>query len=350
MTRALRPICIALCAAALLLPPASAHAQPSGPSAGAADTAKQAFERGNVLAKALKWEEAAAEYRQAWALRQAWDIAGNLGIAESEQKQWPEAAEHLAYALRHFPPSGKPDYRKVLEMRMAEARQQVGALSITVDRAGAQVMVDGKSVGTSPLLGEMFVTAGEHVVEVKLLGYTATPKTTQVSLGATQRIELSLAEATPLVPSTAAPVGPRPETGPEVPPGTRGGPSVPLLVAGTTIAAAGVAVGIGLVVAGADKFGDADTNRSTLDATSGTHACSRPELAAQCDAFDSAYKQAGTLRNAGIASIVGGVVVGGLTASYWLATRNGNSGATTGMRASARVAPNAAAVSLSGSF
>ncbi|MEJ7730018.1 MAG: PEGA domain-containing protein [Polyangiaceae bacterium] len=351
MSRALHAASLALCAGALFLTVSPASAQSNAASTGAVDAAKQAFETGNTLAKQLKWSEAAVEYRKAWSTRKAWDISGNLGIAESELKQWPEAAEHLAYGLRHFPPSGKADHRKVLEMRMAEARKHVGTLDIGVDRPGAEVTVDGRIVGDSPLEGEQFVAGGEHVVEAKLAGYAADTKRVRVEVGKVERVRLALVEASAAAPVGTAPVASdRSPSTPELPPDRHNEPNAALLVAGGVTAAAGVAVGIGLIVAGATKFDDADRARTALEQKGGSSACTRPELAAECDAYDSTYADAGTFRNIGIASLIGGVVVGGITATYWLTSRSGTASSTTGVHATAHVGATGGSLSLRGSF
>ena len=55
----------------------------------------------------------------------------------------------------------------------AKARAKVGALAITVDPPGAEVLVNGLSVGKTPLQDVVFVDPGPVFVEARLAGYTS---------------------------------------------------------------------------------------------------------------------------------------------------------------------------------
>ena len=63
--------------------------------------------------------------------------------------------------------------RRSVEELLAQARVKVGAITVRVEPAGAEVFVDGKAVGKAPLAGEVFVEPGARVIEAKLAGYEA---------------------------------------------------------------------------------------------------------------------------------------------------------------------------------
>ena len=109
------------------------------------------FQEGNALYDAQKFPEAEAKYQAAWDAKQSYDTAGNLGNVELQIGQNREAAEHLGWAVKHFPPSGSSDKRAFLEKRLAEAIALVGTLDIASNPDGATIWLDGKQLGKTPL-------------------------------------------------------------------------------------------------------------------------------------------------------------------------------------------------------
>jgi hypothetical protein len=215
----------------------------AGAAAPASAVAKQAdahSRKANQLYAEKKWAEAEGELLAAWALNPTYDVGSNLGHTQYRLGKYRDAAEHLDFALRHWPLIGKPEPRKLAEERLAEVRGMVGALRIEVKAEHAELYVDGKRVGQSPMTGEVFVEAGAHRVEarhelygVEAIGVTATK-------GATVPVRLGLGEVAPVVvvpvvPGGGAPRGWRPPTA--------------LVVASGVLAAGGIAAGAGLTVA-----------------------------------------------------------------------------------------------------
>jgi hypothetical protein len=159
-------VCAALAAPALASTPAAAQ-QPPVINADVLARQRALFDQGNKAYDQGRQAEAEGFYIEAWKLKKSFDVAGNLGNLEADLKKWRFAAELLAYALREFPAGGKPALREDLLKRQAEVLQHVGALRITVSRPGAEVFVDGVSVGTSPLPAEVYVEFGNHLVEAR---------------------------------------------------------------------------------------------------------------------------------------------------------------------------------------
>jgi hypothetical protein len=175
-------VCGALAAPALTSAPTFAQGQVI--DAGSLAKQRQLFDQGNKLYDQGKLAEAEAVYLEAWKLKKSFDVAGNLGGLEADLKKWRQAAEFLSFAIREFPAGGKPGLRDALLKRLGEVRAQVGALRITVNRPGAEVFVDGTSIGLAPLSDDVYVQPGSHLVEVRMEG--ATPAQAQVSCAAGQ--------------------------------------------------------------------------------------------------------------------------------------------------------------------
>ncbi|WP_434042352.1 MULTISPECIES: PEGA domain-containing protein [Sorangium] len=102
------------------------------------------------------------------------------------------AAEHLSFALRHWPLiSAVAHLKPTAQQRLATSRAQVGALAVTVSAPLAEVLVAGKA----PLQGELFVEPGEHTLEARLEGYAPAQKTVRVAKGETAAVTLAMVAA-----------------------------------------------------------------------------------------------------------------------------------------------------------
>ncbi|HLM74225.1 MAG TPA: tetratricopeptide repeat protein, partial [Polyangiaceae bacterium] len=113
--------------------------------------ATELYKKGNEFYDKGKFADAETMYRAAFELRQSFEIAGNLGDVEMIQGKPREAAEHLAFALREFPPSGKPAQKEALRKRLREAAALIGTVKVTVNMPDAEVVLDGKAIGKSPI-------------------------------------------------------------------------------------------------------------------------------------------------------------------------------------------------------
>ena len=300
-TRLAAAACAVAIAVVVAAAPDEAHAQPA--------TADTLFLEGNKAYDDSDYALAVKKYGEAFALKPSFDIAANLGATELKLAKFAEAANHLAYAIRNFPPSGDPKKKAGAEKLYGEARQKVGALDI-VAPPGAEVFVDGKSVGKAPLADPVFVDPGPHEVEAKD-GDRAGKASGKVLAAESTKIEVTLGEA-----------GTQPVT---PPPGGDGGEGPPLWPGIALAATGGVAlgVGIGLFAAGGSADAEGDDIAAAI-ADSGT-TCSDPPsgpLVDKCAEGEDKQSQAQGLQlGGGIAMGVGGAMaVGGVVYLIWAAT------------------------------
>ncbi len=308
---------VALAASAL---PATARAEGAETSARAADL----YRRATHLYASKRLDEAEPLYREAWELQQSYEIASNYGALELELGKPRLAAELLGRAVSQFPVRGRPEERAALEARHAEARKLLGALRMKVSAPGAEVLVDGRAVGRSPLPAEVLVEPGTHVIEARLAGNVDAHLSLAVPRGSTFTVNLPLAP----------------------PPAPRKLRAVPLLVGAATGVAA-LAVGGALVGVAEKKSGDADTLHASLAAAGQSCALASP----QCSQLHAASSSADTFGNTGLAlfGVAGAAAVGTLTYVLWPSLRPG-SGRAPDVRASFGVSPTGAAALITGSF
>lgn len=287
-------------AAGLLFMTALASASPV-----VADDVDRLFTEGTAALEAGKLEAALRAFQSAWKLRKTHDIAANLAQAELALGKHRDAAEHLAFALRSFPVTGKAEVRKQIEAMLTEQKKKVLAASVSVNEAGADVWIDGARAGAAPLAEPVLLEPGKHTMEVRLDGYVTDKRNFEGVAGETKAIEVTLAKrpeaAPPASASATATAAPAPRS--RVPAYVMGGVGIASLIAGAVLTGVGQA-------AGAEVRDDAPRMPSGQPSCWRTPAPGSPTLP-ECDAWRAKAAEAATLGNVG----TGLFVVTGLTAA-----------------------------------
>jgi hypothetical protein len=278
---------LALTAALSLGPVAPALAQ--APAKGAAtpeDDATKLTNDGLKALKAGKAEEARALLAKAYKLRPTYRLAADLGRAEVAAQKFKDAAEHLTTAM-HDKPDNVPEADvKAWSDALAQATAQLGVLKINVRPKGAEVFVNGQSVGAAPLPGPLFVDPGQVLIEAKLEGYMGLRTTKTLAAGAEEAVDFQLhREGRVDVP------GPSPTN----PPTIFKGITLPIAIGGAALSAAGTVIGASLAIVSAVK-------------ASKSHALEEPDATcgATCkDQFDALQKEKVTFAGASMWSFIG---------------------------------------------
>jgi hypothetical protein len=325
----LRWIVSALALTATAVTPRLVAAQtPATPSAApTAESARRAegfYKEGVGLFREKKWAEAEKVFEEAWALNPTVDVAYNLGTTEFRQGKYREAAEHLSFALRAWPlMEAMSSQRPLAEKRLAEARTFVGALTVSVNVAHAEVLVDGRSVGTAPLAGEVFVEPGAHVLEAKLKGYLGAKEPVQVEKGTAKTIELKLAAITPMEASSGVTSDAAKPKGGGV--GSTesavgdGGLRKKLIIAGIASSAVAITGGVVFAIVANAKATAEDNQRADLVLQgNGTNQCLEAPLPGGCKQLESSIAAHDTFTNLSVWSFVLGGALGVGTAVYAL--------------------------------
>ncbi len=213
-----------------------------------ADEVDQLLAQGTAALEAGEHEDARSSFQAAWKQRKTHDVAANLAQAEIVLGKHRDAAEHLAFALRAFPVSGKAAVRKQIEEMLAEEKKQVVTLVVRVDVDKADVSVQGRAAGTAPITEELFADAGTVTVEAGAPGYEPAKQTFEAKKGETRDVVLKLG-----VRAGSEGAGARRE----------------LVIAGVAVTGAGVVAGAVLLGLSAAGLTDAKAQRDALVAAGG---------------------------------------------------------------------------------
>jgi hypothetical protein len=307
---------------------ALALALTSLPTAAQLEESDALYQKGNEAYTAKRWRDAYEAYSKAFALKQSYDIAGNLGDVELILGKHRDAAEHLSLSLRLWPTLRLEQKKRTAE-RLEEAKKSVGAAKVTVDADGAEITVNGRVVGKSPLSDVVWVEPGPIVVEAKL-GDRFAKRTVAFAAGEKKDVVLHLATAaTAPLPNpggpTTSPVGTereRPPTGPGAAKVDRTWLQrrdwTPAIVGGALTAAALGAFVVFKVREGGARDDQAAT-RDDLAKKGGSSACSGSKPPSACsDLADAVEREASAHDSATIALIAAGALAAGTITAFLL--------------------------------
>jgi hypothetical protein len=243
--------------------------QPAARAAsGDGGTSEAHFDKGVAATDAGRLVEAADEFRLAYAMSDAFLILYNIGQVEALRGRSVEAVEaferYLAEGGAEIPARRRMAVRAEIETQSA----RIGTIDVRTAPLGAEVFVDGVSVGRTPLPKPIRVAAGRHRVQATLAGRGAETRALEV-VGRSD-VSLSLAlSALPVVelerryvdPAVAAARTTRPLELEST------GPVRPIRIAGYFMAVAGVAtVTAGGLIAYSGARQAHEANRQLADA------------------------------------------------------------------------------------
>lgn len=204
-----------------------AHAQQPAANDTVTQIARQRYAEGVKAFDAGRYEEARAAFLQTYALKRHPAVLLNLGQSELKSHHDEDAGNHFQQFLREHT-SATPEQRASAEKGLAEAKKKASQVVVSVDAAGADVSIDGTTIGKSPFYAPVFVKPGKHTVFAARDGRTAAVAI-DVKAGAATTATLTLGTgAAP--PPALPPMMPPPVSPPGAPPPVTPAPAMPPLV------------------------------------------------------------------------------------------------------------------------
>lgn len=319
------PSALAQGAPAKAAPAAAAPAPAATPAASPADADKEAgrlFDEGKKAAKAGQWEKARESALSAFKLKPDPAFALVLGQSELKTGKPRDAAEHLDLFLRDAK-SATADEKQTAQKLLDEAKGKVAAWFLTVNVEGADIVLDGKAVGRTPLPAPLYLDPGNHELEVKKFGFQ--PATEQIAAGPGNGYETEVTLA-------PAPAAPPEEKKDELPPKEEPPPPPPPspkwrtygMIGGGALTAIGLGLGIGLTIAANGKSDEADAQLAAIAKTTpNTYglcgATAFPANAASCTKLkDTLASQDAYANGAMVGYVIGGVAAVGTVGLFLL--------------------------------
>ncbi len=195
---------VAICAKSVLL--AALLAQASPPSAGAEDKAKAKLllHEGLDFTRQGQHAQALEKFQAAYTVYPSPKLWFNIGQVELALDHPVEAAEAFEKFIALVPDAQHED-RKVAKSTVAQLGKKLGRLQIECEATGAEVAVDGKSVGRVPLPGPLWAPPGSHQVTITHEGSATATETVEMSAGVSALVVIRLVPIPPPAPAVPAP-------------------------------------------------------------------------------------------------------------------------------------------------
>src|SRR6185503_14219450 len=194
--RARPALLVAALLAASLAPQAAA--QPKGDedvpggSEGNVEEARKHFNEGVRLSGIGRVQEALDEFQKSYDIVPSWRILYNIGQTSRHVR---DNARSLA-AFERYLDEGKDDVPKArkaeVQKEIATLKPLVGKLEITANVEGADVFVDDKPAGKTPLAAPVYANAGRRRVRVEKDGMAPFKDEVTVKGGSSQPLEVKL--------------------------------------------------------------------------------------------------------------------------------------------------------------
>ena len=305
---------------AALVVEAPAHAaEPSSPTTRPATSAAELVRDGDRARRAGRCAEAVTAYQAALAAQHAAAlspdqraaIVGELGVCEVMLGKFRDAAEHLQEALEQQ--HGREQQRR-FEEAQKKAEREVGMVFISVDPPDAEVLVDGRAVGTSQPSYLVFVEPGRHAVRARLKGYADAVTSVPVNKGEWPSVWLQLPKAIESPTPRASRDASRPPQRPAITE-VADNRATTLRKVGVGTAAALAVLGTGSLVTGAALNGEVKRLSSDLQRRGDVWACRRDAFKDDCAELHGMATARDVLGYVGVGSLLLGGVIGGVTLS-----------------------------------
>ncbi len=170
--------------------PASPGKQPTESSEAARAEAAQRFQRGLGFYNDGDYALALIEFERAYQLVPDYRVLYNIGQVAIQLSRFARARRALERYLRQ---GGQelPEQRIVaVERDLAMLRERTAFLELSTEPPGAEVLVDDRSYGKTPLGRPLLLDAGEHRVVVRKKGFE--PVTRRLVLAGAEKLGLEL--------------------------------------------------------------------------------------------------------------------------------------------------------------
>jgi len=269
--------------------PSTAAAAP--PSAEVLKEAGERYARGLSLYGDGEFLLALVEFERAYQLSNNYKVLYNIGQVRIQLGRYAKAKEALEDYLKAGGSNLSAERTQAVNKDLATLAERTASLNIVTHEDGADISLDGKVIGTSPLTAPLIVDAGEHNLVLHKSGFYDSAQS--VTLAGHDQVELTV-ELKPIPVATQAKINDgRP-------------PPAPAKHSNTAMWATWGATGALAVTAGVfGAYGISKANE--LESLRGQNGVTRSEL-------DSAQSRAKTMLviadvTAGLAVVTGGVAL-----------------------------------------
>jgi tetratricopeptide (TPR) repeat protein len=159
------------------------------------------FEQGVAAFNQRRFGEAAKEFQEAYQLSPHFSVLYNIGQVNVALGRPVEAVEAFERYLAEGGSAISAARKTAVQAELDTQRVLLGTVAVAVAPAGAEIRMDGKSVGHAPLDRSVKIAAGQHTLMAFLDGYRVQTRELLVQPGEHVQIQIEL-EPIPLPEAT----------------------------------------------------------------------------------------------------------------------------------------------------
>ncbi|HMJ10417.1 MAG TPA: PEGA domain-containing protein [Polyangiaceae bacterium] len=156
------------------------------------EEARRRFQRGVELYREGSFDSALAEFNKAYQLAPNYRVLYNMAQVQTERHDYIAGVKLLEQYLKQGGGDIAPDRREQVEQELRALKGRVSELQITTNVGGAELLVDGASVGELPAKAPILVNSGVRRLQVRKTGYTSSARNVTVAGGESVRLDFEL--------------------------------------------------------------------------------------------------------------------------------------------------------------
>jgi hypothetical protein len=159
--------------------------------------AREAYEAATTLVASGDFAGALAKYKEGYEASRDPRLLFDMAICERDLHAYARMQGLLLRYLREGGVAISAEQRADIDSALTAIHALVGTVRLAVSEAGADVAVDGDSVGITPLGGPLTVDAGRHLVRVKKPGFETTEQSIEVPGGNETTVAITFVSLVP---------------------------------------------------------------------------------------------------------------------------------------------------------
>lgn len=154
----------------LLLIPSRTYCQKVGNSE-KKQLAKKYFREGVSYYESGKHAQALESFQKSYEIKPHWAIRFNLGLCYKELGMYVKAREEFNKFVEEGGSKINPSTKKQVEQAIAELNNIIAVVTIEVNVKKAEILMDGKTVGYTPMSDKVYLNPGSHILIIQKNGY-----------------------------------------------------------------------------------------------------------------------------------------------------------------------------------
>ena len=152
------------------------------------------FMAGMELVESEHWEAAVAEFEESLRLHHNSSALLNRALCFQRLRRYQESIGSFLEYLDHYGDEISPQRRTEVQQNVTDIRALVTEVRLDITPVGATIVVQGRTVGTSPLEAPLLLASGQHRLEVRLEGHETHRADIMVVRNRPRRLRIELTE------------------------------------------------------------------------------------------------------------------------------------------------------------